>query len=332
MSQPTCILVFGMHRCGTSATTGLLDIMGAELGGKLMPPTPFNPNGYFEHIEIREINDRILRALDSSWDSETELAANWTAKPAIQQIKRELSTIIYQQFSPHQLFAIKDPRISKLLPFWEEILKDLGIQMKCLILLRNPGEVAASLAERDGFSYEKSMLLWLEHILQAEKNSRHLERVFVNYKDVLIDPAAQIQRIVDNLEVVFPHSLQEKKDMLESFIDKSLNHGENSSISIHNNFPLVEKAYNLIEKIKLVGSEEFSRFEGEWEIHAELFRQNRSLFLSPEIKAQLARGKQKMLEDERSLFTNFSSMLKERASQFWGNRNKGLFASPKQRD
>jgi len=65
-----CIIVLGMHRSGTSAFTGVLNILGVELGSNLMEPTKENPRGYFEKRAVMEINDEILNILGSSWDDD----------------------------------------------------------------------------------------------------------------------------------------------------------------------------------------------------------------------------------------------------------------------
>jgi len=62
-------MVVGMHRSGTSATAGLLHRLGIHMGQELMPATPFNPKGYFEHLQVRDFNDRLLEARGQTWDS-----------------------------------------------------------------------------------------------------------------------------------------------------------------------------------------------------------------------------------------------------------------------
>ena len=57
------IIVLGMHRSGTSVFTGVLSLLGVDLGSKLMPATGANESGYWEHQEVVGVNDRLLRAL-----------------------------------------------------------------------------------------------------------------------------------------------------------------------------------------------------------------------------------------------------------------------------
>src|SRR5690606_37983286 len=64
---------------------------------------------------------------------------------------------------------------------------------------RNPREVAASLARRDGFEPAFGLLLWLRHVLDAESATRGLPRVFTSYRHLMQD----WQKVVDGLSKVF---------------------------------------------------------------------------------------------------------------------------------
>ncbi|MBE9481821.1 MAG: sulfotransferase family protein, partial [Bacteroidetes bacterium] len=64
-----CIFILGMHRSGTSAITGVLKILGVNLGSSLMPPLEDNPKGYFENLNVFKVNEEILGSINSSWDN-----------------------------------------------------------------------------------------------------------------------------------------------------------------------------------------------------------------------------------------------------------------------
>ena len=51
------LIIIGMHRSGTSATTGSLPCLGVELGHELHGAHPgINEKGYFEHGQLTDIN------------------------------------------------------------------------------------------------------------------------------------------------------------------------------------------------------------------------------------------------------------------------------------
>ncbi|WP_134487370.1 hypothetical protein [Methylocella tundrae] len=84
-------------------------------------------------------------------------------------------------------FAFKDPRLCRIIPFWVAAFEEMQIAPLVVIPIRSPLEVAQSLAKRDGFSLETGLLLWLRHVLDAERESRHFPRAVVSMDDLFED-------------------------------------------------------------------------------------------------------------------------------------------------
>src|SRR5438552_705120 len=79
-------------------------------------------------------------------------------------------------FDDEPLAVLKDPRICRFVPFWLDVLGEIGAQPRIVIPVRSPLDVAESLKLRNGFSSSKSLLLWLRHTLDAEAETRKLSR------------------------------------------------------------------------------------------------------------------------------------------------------------
>jgi hypothetical protein len=47
MDKKIALIILSMHRSGTSALTGVLNLMGVSLGKELLQPQPDNPKGFF---------------------------------------------------------------------------------------------------------------------------------------------------------------------------------------------------------------------------------------------------------------------------------------------
>ncbi|HEX4083658.1 MAG TPA: hypothetical protein VHY22_02010, partial [Chthoniobacteraceae bacterium] len=56
------IVVLGMHRSGTSAFTGLLSLLGVDLGPSLLAASSANEAGYWEHGGVVTVHERLLLA------------------------------------------------------------------------------------------------------------------------------------------------------------------------------------------------------------------------------------------------------------------------------
>ena len=64
------ILVFGMHRSGTSMVSRLLNMMGIYFApeGVSNGANEENPKGFWERRDVRALNDMVLRSTGADWD------------------------------------------------------------------------------------------------------------------------------------------------------------------------------------------------------------------------------------------------------------------------
>lgn len=228
MPSAICLLVLGMHRSGTSAFAGVLHLLGANLGTDLMKPADANEKGYFENYRVYEANERILAHLGSSWDDPLPLPEEWWKDASVAPFKDELKEIVSNELN-HEFTTIKDPRLCRLLPLWKEILEDLGIDYRFVIPLRDPLEVAESLKKRNGFSREKSALLWVMHVLSAELYSRNRPRVFLTFDELLARPSHTVLHLFETLELNLPILRQDTISSIEEFLKPTLKHHHHSS-------------------------------------------------------------------------------------------------------
>ena len=244
MNEKSALFVLGMHRSGTSLMAGCLAGLGVDFGSELIPARKgVNEKGFFEHRQILEVHDRILGLLESDWMDPCPLPTGWSEGASTIAEERRLQAILQRDLR-HPLIGIKDPRLARLLPLWTGLMEREDRATKAIIVLRKPSEIAASLARRDQFTEERSLLLWLNQMLGAEEVTRGLPRLFVNFEDVLAHPAEICERIADRLEIQFPISPAEGRVMLEQFATKSLQHhhidtGEN---------PMVAEAWEIFRK------------------------------------------------------------------------------------
>ena len=65
--QKHIIVVLGCHRSGTSAITRGLKVLGAELGKNLLSALPNNKAGFWEDIDILQLNENLLQKIDVAW-------------------------------------------------------------------------------------------------------------------------------------------------------------------------------------------------------------------------------------------------------------------------
>lgn len=202
LTKNSALFVLGMHRSGTSALAGVLSMAGADPGPSLLPAmAEVNPKGFWEHKDIVAIHERLLDALNSSWDDERPLPAGWWRLQKVAVFRAELLAVLQRDFAASPLWLLKDPRQCRLLPLWLGILEELDIEPHFLICLRHPGEVAKSLERRDDIQAARANLLWLEHLVDSERWTRDLPRVAITYEQLLDDWRTVLQRIAVQLSL-----------------------------------------------------------------------------------------------------------------------------------
>src|SRR5882762_2529500 len=193
--QRAAYLVLGMHRSGTSAVTQVLALAGAALPENVMGGDEHNAKGYFEPWKIAMFNDRRLRAAGAAWDDVFAFPFKPLARDVESVWLDGAKALFVEEFGAAPYPLLKDPRVTVLMPFWRKVLAQLEIGARCVIPVRHPLAVAGSLAQRNGFAAEKSVLLWCAYMLAAEASSRDLPRAFVSYDGLLSDWRSEVARI-----------------------------------------------------------------------------------------------------------------------------------------
>ena len=199
------VLVAGMHRSGTSATTRLLSLVGCDLPKTLMEADPdSNETGFWESLPIVHLNDEVLRSAGSAWSDWRPFDPGWYASPVAGEFRERARAALLEEYGDSRLFVLKDPRICRLLELWTDALGAIGADVRIVSTLRNPDDVAASLKARDGIDASVGRLLWLRNVLDAEAATRHLRRAYLRYDSLLSDPHAAVDAVGGALGVSWP--------------------------------------------------------------------------------------------------------------------------------
>ena len=216
------IVVLGMHRSGTSAITRGLQVMGVDLGKQLPPAMSDNQKGFWEDADINSINIEMLATINSDWhhlvpiekiDVETLIKKGFLLRAAV---------LLREKINNAPIFGFKDPRVAKLLPFWQKVFTHCQLDVSYVVALRHPLSVVSSLAARNHFDTVKSYLLWLGHVITCLTENVAYKRVFVDYDILLQSPNEELKRIAECLALeIAPLEL---KKYTEEFLEPALRH------------------------------------------------------------------------------------------------------------
>lgn len=224
MNKAKMIVTLGMHRSGTSAITRGLEVLGVSLGDRLMAGVQdINDKGFFEDVDLVNINMRILEEMGLTWDSLEGVRHSRISSEKRGQFDRDADEFLVARSRRFPAYGIKDPRLCRLLPFWEDAFIRNGIEANGVIAIRNPASVAASLLRRDGFHPVKSHYLWLRHVLDSLRDSEWMrKRTVVDYDQLMVDPVAQVKRLGQQLGLAV--NKKELERYQSQFLDDGLRH------------------------------------------------------------------------------------------------------------
>jgi hypothetical protein len=248
VNSPTCII--GMHRSGTSMVAQLLNLCGLNLGAedKLLGPSPNNARGHFEHTGFLEIDEGLLKHFGGSWDNPPILNPGWETDPSLQYSFEKAEKLI-DTFAGKAPWGWKEPRTTYLLPFWQKLLPDL----RYVICVRNPLDVARSLEKRDGLSIPAAAQLWSQYTREAIQNTEGRARIITFYEDYFSDRAGEVTRVAKfcGLETVGEFACA------ENMISAELRHQNSKTVELltEESIPLEHKMLYLC--LRTLALEEF---------------------------------------------------------------------------
>jgi len=237
-----------MHRSGTSTVARLINLLGAYLGDDelLREPLPDNPEGFWERRDIVLLHERVLAALGTTWAATLPLPAGWSSAEAMRPFKIELCRLIETTFAEHRLWAWKDPRTCLLLPLWRDVLRELGIGLACVFVVRNPLDVANSLNKRNGFPINKSLGIWFNYNLSGLLAVNTLPTVFVSYDALLSDWRHELRRCCDALGLDWRHDQGAFERAVTDFLKPGHRHSMSDPTAVRDVNPLVDKLFGII--------------------------------------------------------------------------------------
>ncbi|MDH3706409.1 MAG: sulfotransferase, partial [Acidimicrobiia bacterium] len=190
---PPPIAITGMHRSGTSMVTRGLHQSGLVLlgdGDRLIEPADDNPEGFWENKRIVACNDELLEAAGGSWDNPPELLPQAVDDPRFEAVgERAIEALA--GLRDHDHWGFKDPRTCLTAGYWI----DLEPELRFVLCVRHPLEVALSLRRRNQNSYSLGLALW-ERYYEAALATMPADRLLVTHYDTWFhDPQGELDRL-----------------------------------------------------------------------------------------------------------------------------------------
>ncbi|WP_156954494.1 sulfotransferase family protein [Paraburkholderia acidipaludis] len=260
----TLIVVLGMHRGGTSAINRAMVTLGADLGDHLgTPKAGENDKGFFEDLDIVEINEQILAAAHSKWHTLAPVDFGRIDPAKLAALRMKAASVLRERCR-NRTFALKDPRLSRLLAFWQPVFDQVQLRVAYVIAVRNPVSVGLSLQKRNGFAPERSYSLWLGHMVPALRATHNQPRAVVEYDSLMDSPRDELTRMARQLGFV----LNEKRARTfeSEFLDKGLQHWRYGTQDFERMRAVPREARELFTALVSVSRVDGARYQGTLEI------------------------------------------------------------------
>lgn len=214
------LVVLGMHRSGTSAVTRLLNMMGAHFGpeGSSTGANDENPKGFWERRDVRQACDRLLHAGDRDWWRVRDFSIDDIPVEAVNQGVKDFGRIVGDMDS-WRPWVMKEPRLCLLFPVLRRVLEF----PVCVLVHRDPLEVATSLQKRNDYPLAFGLALWETYVCHSLEASQHLPRVLVSYNSLMAEPVDTVKALHEQLTGFEVQGLRVPSSReIESFVDSSL--------------------------------------------------------------------------------------------------------------
>lgn len=219
----TGVIILGMHRSGTSALTGVIDLLGVAVSDEddIMVGDEANQRGYWESRQLTDFQELLLQRFGGTWRSPPSLPVGWERDPKLRQQLGRARRIFRRLYGKSRLWAWKDPRTALLLPFWRRALR---FRPLIAVIHRHPLEVARSLEVRDGLPLQDALQLWEQYNRAILIHAAGLPAYVVSYERVVDQPgtvANELRRFLVANGVELP---EVGNGRVEALVDPALRH------------------------------------------------------------------------------------------------------------
>lgn len=213
-----------MHRSGTSLVSEIVHRWGAfGRAEECLPSDKWNARGYWELSPLVDFNTRLLKEVGASWSCPPSRKddLHFAALASHPKYREEaLDLLASMGAEKHRGWFWKDPRLSLLLPFWQQ----LWGEVQYIICVRDPFEICRSLADRDRLSFPISILLWQRYMLSIMEGTRNAPALFVSYSALLRNPAEECARLACFLSKHSDVQIPLNMSAMRKAVDRELHH------------------------------------------------------------------------------------------------------------
>ena len=221
-SSKTCVLILGMPYSGGAELAGVFNLLGCDLPKSAEPPQ--SDPAIAQNVRsqaIKDFNDELLAAAGSTRDDFTPFNKQWSSLPSAQTFTERALKLLAIEFADSQFFILEDPGNCYLASFWVDTLDRFGCVVKPVLVTRSPIEIGHLLHSGQTYTNAHGQLLWLRYMLDAEAQTRGMQRVFTNFNQLVDHWDIVAQTSQKSLNLVWPRPIANMEFEIARFLDQS---------------------------------------------------------------------------------------------------------------
>lgn len=265
------VVVLGMHRSGTSAIAKALSIMGVNLGGKLLPPKEDNKKGFWEDLNIVEFNTKLMQDYGQDWNTFGPIGQSFS-----DDCYKKVIKYIECEFKNTPVWGFKDPRTSRLIPFWRSVFKKIDSEVVYCVVIRNPLSVIKSLEKRDGFSSLQAALLWYQYNMDILSALIDVPFTVIDYDYLLAEPENNLIRLANGIGQLDSLSSIAVNEYCQEFLSGGLRNSKFTLDSLAASGDIPDKVSQLYRELLMLTNKATTHLPSHLKSNAELWKSSQS--------------------------------------------------------
>ncbi len=185
-------------RGGASLIARAVAATGIHLGEdeEFRQPLPnLNDGGTFEHMLFEEIYERLADQLQHPCFGTEPLPDGWLQEEPARNALHDLLDVLTWAPMPDD-WGWKSPQPPLLLPLWEQVAAENGAELRFIIPVRNPLDVARSLKRIARLPEAQGLRLWTCAMLAILERIDAHPHCFCDYDAFLADPKAGARQLL----------------------------------------------------------------------------------------------------------------------------------------
>jgi FkbM family methyltransferase len=199
------IIALGAPYSGFNLLNKCLSCLGVE---------EFSTSINQDDIISSAIAEDIFRDLASNEATIDSFPQSLLASQDAIKVKLNIKKLITHAFSSSKILHICTPFFFRTFQLWSEALKEVGVPLKIIYIIRHPYEVALSYSRAVKRDLNWGAQFWLAWNKWALESCIHLPHVTLTFDQLLADPVTTMNQIGHKLDLPYPITPQKAANSL----------------------------------------------------------------------------------------------------------------------